>query len=115
MRSTLVALACLLSACATPEQEAAQRAAADQQYMGTLAMRCRSFGFQYETPEHAQCVMRLHQGNADRAAAMGAAIIGSGALAPRPLANPYQAPPPRPTLNTNCYTDSTGYTRCTTR
>lgn len=58
----------LLAACATPEQQAAQRAAEMQaiqqqqaNYHNQLALRCSSFGFQRGTTEHANCMMQLHQ------------------------------------------------------
>jgi hypothetical protein len=52
-------------------------------------------------------------------AAIGAALIGSGFLTPKPQAPitvPYQPVPPpyRQPRQTHCYTDRLGFTQCTT-
>ena len=80
---------------------------------------CQGFGFARGTPEFSQCMLQLHQAEEQRRAAIGAALIGSGALTPRPQApimTPYQPMTPayQKPRQTNCYTDSLGFTRCTT-
>jgi len=92
-----------LAGCVSQEELALQRQYKAQQYQAQLAGQCRSFGFTPGTPDFAQCMLQLHQANEQRITTIGAAIIGSGMLNPRPQSR-----------NTNCYTDSFGSTHCTT-
>lgn len=105
-------LALLLGGCLSPEQRAQQ----DANRMEGLAIQCQGFGLVRGTPELSQCMMQLDQAEQDRRAAIGAAIIGSGMLAPRPQA-PYVLPSPavpaRP-RQTHCFTTALGHTSCTT-
>jgi hypothetical protein len=106
----------LLSGCTTPTQIAQPPPQEAAQYRAWLAGQCSGFGFAQGTPDFAQCMMQLHQAEQQRKAAIGAAIIGSGMLNPRPQPS-YQLPMPPPVKQprqTNCYTDTLGYTRCTT-
>lgn len=79
-----ILLVCL-TGCVSPQQEAARQAADERSHNDSLDYRCRSFGFQPNTPEHGQCMMQLYQGAQANRAAMGAALIGSGALNPQPF------------------------------
>jgi hypothetical protein len=108
-------LICLVG-CVSQEELALQRQYAAQRYQAQLAGQCSSFGFTPSTPEFAQCMLQLHQADEQRRANIAAAIIGSGMLNPRPQPA-YQLPLPTPAKQprqTNCYTDTLGYTRCTT-
>jgi hypothetical protein len=103
-RKALLVLPLILGACASPEQIAAQRAfdaeqrqAAEQQYINALASRCSSFGVPDGSPEMRQCMLQLHQSSEANRTALGAAVIGSGMLNPRPVQiyrpiQPYQVP-----------------------
>ena len=110
MRLLTVLLFLLLAGCATPEQiaerqrqEALQREQAAANYWRRLNAHCSQIGYQPNTDGFRNCVLQLHQSEQQQRAAIGAAIIGSGML----------KPPPAP-RRTNCYTDTFGYTRCTT-
>ena len=105
------------------EEQARQDALREQHYQARLADTCEGFGFTRGTPEFSQCMLQLHQTEEQQRAAIGAAIIGSGLLTPRPPAPPapitvpYLPMPPVPQQprRTNCYTDRWGFTQCTTR
>lgn len=112
----------LLMGCATQQEIAAQRQYQAQQYQEQLANQC--LGFAQGTPEFSQCMMQLHQAKEQHRTAIGAALIGSGALN-KPsytisMPPPLQSPPLQPTIpirqpiNTNCYRDNLGNIRCTT-
>lgn len=70
--------------CVSPQQQEQQEAYAREQYMNVLHNRCVDFGYPSGTPEFRQCMMQLHQQNQANRAALGAALIGSGALNQRP-------------------------------
>ena len=106
----------VLAGCVSQEELAMQRYDEEQQYQAQLASQCRSFGFTSGTLEFAQCMLQSHQANEQRRAAIGAAIIGSGMLNPHPQPA-YQLPLPPPVRQprqTNCFTNTLGYTQCTT-
>lgn len=99
----LILLTILLAGCATPQERAAQAEAQRQAYVANLQRQCNALGFQHGTDSHRQCMLQLHQQNQQNRAAIGAAIIQSGALnRPAPVINP---PPPsyRSPTTTNCY------------
>lgn len=87
MRSTLICLILMLSACASPEQVAHRRYLAEQQrlaqeraYMDGLAARCAGFGYRHGEQRHSDCMMQLHQQNlASRGAAAASLIQGVAA------------------------------------
>lgn len=71
-----------LAGCMTAQERAQRQAAADES-------QCANFGFQFGTPEFAQCRMNL----ATQREANDAALVGA-MLASRPP--PYRPPPPPP-------------------
>jgi hypothetical protein len=91
----------LLAGCTTP-----------QQYMAGLHQRCAAYGIQPNSPTMSQCMMMLDQQNRASNEAANAAMFGAGA------AILMQNNAPRPTLptpvQTNCFSDRFGNTRCTT-
>jgi hypothetical protein len=120
-RRQLLAAVCVLvfGGCVSYEEQARQNAIREQQYQARLEGTCQGFGFARGTPEFSQCMLQLHQAEEQRRAAIGAALIGSGFLTPKPQAPitvPYQpvTPPYQQPRQTNCYTDRLGFTQCTT-
>jgi hypothetical protein len=85
----LIVLLIALSACTTPEQLAREQEA----YASALRSRCAAYGFQYNTPQMAQCVMQLDATNRQAQNANSAAAIQQGAALmqssqPRPASAP---------------------------
>ena len=118
----------LLSGCVSPEQAQLMREIRENQaeqervaYRERLFASCDNMGFQRTTPQHAQCVLSLHQQN------MG--IIGAAALmqmqqqpqetnlqrAQREQRERQRALTPRPPTYTNCTRDGMGNLSCVTR
>lgn len=105
----------LLAACATPQEQAAQREAERQAYVASLTRQCNGFGFQQGTDAHRNCMLQLHQTEQQRRAAIGAAIIGSGALNPKPYQPvPLYQMPTNPSTQTTCQRIG-DFLNCTTR
>ena len=113
-RGQLLLVACVLAlgGCMSYEEQARQDALREQHYQARLADTCQGFGFARGTPEFSQCMLQLHQAEEQRRAAIGAAVFRPQA----PITVPYQPITPvyRQPRQTNCYTDSMGFTRCTT-
>ena len=103
--------------CISVEQRAREEAYREQQYQARLASQCQAYGFQPGTPAFGQCMLQLDLADQQRRAAIGAAIIGSGMLNPRPVSPPQlpMPPPIKSPVQTQCYTDRFGYTQCTSR
>lgn len=114
MRSSLlIVLPVALIGCATPGSEMAE---GERRWQAQRAAeeRCASFGHEMWSPAHSACMERLYVEGQRNRAAIGAALIGSGALN-RPAYQPmpvYQVPVPR---TTTCSTTPLGFTSCTTR
>lgn len=109
MRKTIACLAVLLAGCATPEQ----RAAAQQQYVERLKGACSNYGFQFGTPEFANCMMTLDREVQRASAANNAVMLQQGVQmmnqsGPQPF-------PQAPSTRTDCIPMAGGAFSCINR
>jgi hypothetical protein len=111
VRSSVLILSCvLLSACASREEIAAKKAAAEQVAQADREKRCASFGYQRGTPDYSKCLESLYlqdqqlaaAAEANRRARMQAAAEGlqrAGAAL-----QSISPPPPQPQPTIRCET-----------
>lgn len=115
MRTISAVLVAALCGCASAEHTARQQQDAQDAYQFHLRSTCRvTFGFEPGTEGHSNCMMQLHLAEQQRRGAMGAALIQSGALNPRPVPQIQLAPmqPIQQRPATNCYATGPGTMRC---
>jgi hypothetical protein len=93
MTSRFLPLLFLLAACVSPEQQAQQRAATDQN-------QCSNYGFAVGTDAYAQCRMTIDQQRRARSAAIAGAILS------RPAPQPYTMPT-NPSITCNTFGNTT--------
>jgi hypothetical protein len=66
---SLVACAVLLTACASREERAARKAAAEQMAQADREKRCTSFGYQRGSPDYSKCLESMYLQDQQMAAA----------------------------------------------
>lgn len=113
MKYVVVAVMSLaITACATPEQIAARNAA----YTQAIQDQCRAYGFQPGSDAFAGCVQRTHENVQGAAARRDAAFYCNQGVAQACAELGVVMPQQRPQMprTTDCYTNRSGYTQCTT-
>ena len=111
----LVACAVLLTACASREERAARKAAAEQMAQADREKRCTSFGYQRGSPDYSKCLESMYLQDRQMAAAAEArrqAQLDDAATSLQQAGAALQSisPPPQPVIHCNTMPTGPGTT-----
>lgn len=113
----LIAACALLSACASPAEIAAKKAAAEQMAQAARGKRCASFGYQQGTPAYSHCLENMYVQDRQMAEAEEANRIARNQAQAQALEragaalqsiNPPPPPPPPPMFNPPIHCNTIG-------